>query len=148
MVQSCNYGYNHLPYKVFKPKRDFLSFDGDDVYKWLYQCNQYFEIEEILEVNKLKLATYYLDGMELYWHENFMSMGDQGVIWNEYIEVSYYRFGGQKDPLEELKDLEQEGNLEAYIQDFDMLWNIASITEKQALVFFLGRVRSKDKKTW
>lgn len=75
-------------------------------------------------------------------------MGDQGVIWNEYIEVSQYRFGGQKDPLEELKDLEQEGNLEAYIQDFDMLWNIASITEKQALVFFLGRVRSKDKKTW
>jgi hypothetical protein len=44
--------------------------------------------------------------------------------------------------------LEQKGNLEAYIQDFDMLWNIAGITEKQALVFFLGRVRSKDKKTW
>jgi hypothetical protein len=36
----------------------------------------YFEIEEILEADKLKLATYYLDGMELYWHQNFTSMRD------------------------------------------------------------------------
>lgn len=48
------------------------------------------------------------------------------------------RFGGQKDPLEELTEHKQEGDLEGYIKDFDMLWNRAQISEKQALVFFLG----------
>ena len=58
--------------KFHKPRRDFPSFDGEDVHKWLYKCNQYFEMEEVPETEKLKLASYYLDGMTLYWHQNFM----------------------------------------------------------------------------
>ena len=74
------------------------------------------------------------------------SIGNQVVTWNDYVEALYYRFGGQKNPLKELKDLKHEGDLETYIQDFDMLWNRAEIIEKQALVFFSGRVGSGDKK--
>jgi hypothetical protein len=48
------------------------------------------------------------------------------------------RFGSQKDPLEELKDLKQKVDLETYTQEFDILWNRAEMTERQALVFFLG----------
>jgi hypothetical protein len=54
------------------------------------------------------------------------------------MEVLCCRFGGQKDPLEELIKHKQEGELESYIKDFDILWNQAQISEKQALVFFLG----------
>jgi hypothetical protein len=126
-------------YKFHKPRRDFPSFEGEDVHKWLYKCNQYFEIEEVPDAEKLKLASYYLDGMALYWHQNFMrSNGGRVVIWNEYVEAICRRFGGHKDPLEELKDLKQEGNLETYIKDFDILWNRAAIDERYALIFFLG----------
>jgi len=108
-------------YKVFKSKRDFPSFDGDDVYKCLYKFNQYFEIEEIPNGNKHKLTTYYLEGKALYWHQNCTSIENVVVIWNNYVEPLYCRFGGQKDLLEELKDLKHEGDLEIYIQDFNML---------------------------
>ena len=56
------------PYKFHKPRRDFPSFEGEDVHKWLYKCNQFFEMEEVPETEKLKLASYYLDGVALYWH--------------------------------------------------------------------------------
>jgi hypothetical protein len=35
-------------------------------------------------------------------------------------------------------ELKQRGELEEYIQDFDILWNKAEVSEKQALVIFLG----------
>jgi hypothetical protein len=46
------------------------------------------------------------------------------------VEALCAKFGGQVDPLKELMDLRQTGNLEVYIQDFDILWNKAEINEK------------------
>ncbi|KAL3596164.1 hypothetical protein D5086_007801 [Populus alba] len=124
-------------YKVHRPKHLFPVFEGEDVHRWLYKCNQYFEIEDIEESDKLKLASYYLDGIALYWHQNFMrNINNQRVSWGEYVEALCYRFGGQKDPMEDLIDLKQVGTLETYIHDFDVLWNKAGIGEKQALVIF------------
>jgi len=95
-------------------------------------------MEEIPESDKLKLASYYLDGLALYWHWNFTrNMEVQGVSWAEYVDALCYRFGGQKNPLEELIEYKQEGELEGYIKDFDILWNRAQISERQASVFFL-----------
>jgi hypothetical protein len=98
-------------------------FEGDDVHKWLYKYNQYFDLEEIVETNKLKLTSYYLNEMALYWHQNFMrSREGQLVSWNEYVEIMCSRFRrGHKDPLEELKDLRQLSDLETYIRDIDIL---------------------------
>jgi hypothetical protein len=54
------------------------------------------------------------------------------------VEAICYRFGGQYNLLKELMELKQLGDLEEYIQDFDILWNKAKISEKQSLVIFLG----------
>lgn len=54
------------------------------------------------------------------------------------MEALCAKFGGQVDPLKELMDLRQTGNLEVYIQDFDILWNKAEINEKQVMIFFIG----------
>lgn len=53
------------------------------------------------------------------------------------MEALCAKFGGQVDPLKELMDLRQTGNLEVYIQDFDSLWNKAEINEKQVMIFFI-----------
>ena len=88
---------------------------------------------------KLQIASYYLYRVALYWHQNFLrTLGDQKTSWEEYVEAICYRFGERQDPLEELMELRQSGELEEYIQAFDILWNKAEINEKQALVIFLG----------
>jgi hypothetical protein len=118
-------------YRVHKPRRDFPCFDGEDVHKWLYKCNQYFDMEEIKETEKVRLASFYLDGMALYWHQNFTrSIRGRVATWEEYTEVVCGQFGGHQDPLEELMELRQTGSLETYIQDFDVLWNKADISER------------------
>lgn len=59
------------------------------------------------------------------------------------MEALCAKFGGQVDPLKELMDLRQTGNLEVYIQDFDSLWNKAEINEKQVMIFFIGGLEIK-----
>jgi hypothetical protein len=66
------------------------------------------------DFEKLKQASYYMDDKGLYWHQNFVRHHPE-VLWNEYIEALCCRFGGHKDPLEELKDLKQKADLETYI---------------------------------
>ena len=63
------------------------------------------------------------------------------------MEAIGCRFGGQQDPLEALMELKQRGNLEEYIQDFDILWRKAEINEKQSLVIFLGGLEFEIKNT-
>ena len=104
-------------YRSRRPRRDFPSFEGEEVHKWLYKCNQYFDLEEIPETDKLKLASYYLDGLALYWHQNYTrNLEGHEVTWAEYVDALCCRFGGQKDPLEELTEHKQEGDLEGYIR--------------------------------
>jgi len=135
-------------YKIHKPKHFFPTFNGEDVHRWLYKCAQYFEIEEIANTDKLRITSYYLEGVALYWHQNFLrSAENQRATWEEYVEAIRCRFGGQQDPLEELMKLKQRGNLEEYIQDFDILWNKAEINEKQLLVIFLGGLELEIKNT-
>jgi hypothetical protein len=44
-------------------------------------------------------------------------------------------------------ELKQQGELEEYIQEFDILWNKAKMSEKQALVIFLGGLELEIKNT-
>lgn len=46
--------------KTHKPRLDFSNFDGVEVHKWLYRCNQYFDIKKTEKSKRLKLASYYL----------------------------------------------------------------------------------------
>lgn len=92
-------------------------------------------IEEIKDDNKLKLASYYIDGMASYWHQNFTrSLGDKAISWSEYVDALCSRFRGQKDPLKELMELRKLGT-----------WKLVSRTSTyygielrlSALVFFI-----------
>ena len=56
----------------YKNLKETINFDDDYVHKWLYKCNQYFNIEEVVEVEKLRITSYYIDDTILYWHYNFM----------------------------------------------------------------------------
>jgi len=49
------------------------------------------------------------------------SAENQRATWEEYMEAISCQFERQQDPLEELMELKQQGNLEEYIQDFDIL---------------------------
>ena len=53
--------------------------------------------------------------------------------------------GASKTLSKNLIELRQFGGLKTYIQDFDILKNRAEISEKQALVFFIGGLKIEIK---
>lgn len=51
---------------------EFPKFDGTGLRNWLYQCEQFFEVDETPEASKMKLASCRLGGKALQWHQVFM----------------------------------------------------------------------------
>lgn len=53
------------------------------------------------------------------------------------MEAFILQVWGIKDPLKELKDFKHNRGMETYIQNFDIMWNRADFSKKEALVFFM-----------
>jgi hypothetical protein len=50
---------------------------------------------EVKDFENIRLASYYIDCVALYWHKNFMrSLRNLEVTWNGYMEALRARFGG------------------------------------------------------
>lgn len=43
-------------------KVDFPCFDGNDLHRWLFRCEHYFEIDDILEDSKMKIIVIHIEG--------------------------------------------------------------------------------------
>lgn len=53
-------------------KVDFPKFDGTDLKSWLYKCNQFFQLDEIEDSQRVRLAAIHLEGRVLLWHKDYM----------------------------------------------------------------------------
>lgn len=53
-------------------KVEFPKFDGNDLQSWLYNCNQFFQLDDIEDAQKVELAAIHLEGKVLLWHQNYM----------------------------------------------------------------------------
>lgn len=49
-------------------KIEFPKFDGTDLKPWLFRCRQFFDLENVTDENKVKLAALHMEGKALAWH--------------------------------------------------------------------------------
>lgn len=121
---------------------DFPKFDGEDVQGWVYRCDQFFAIDNVVDNMKVKVASIHMIGRALLWHQSFMKTQVEGVWpnWEDYKTAVLARFGigSFDDPLSVLMKLKQTGTVEAYQESFDALLNRVDLTEKQAISCFLS----------
>ncbi|KAL8475134.1 hypothetical protein ACS0TY_031529 [Phlomoides rotata] len=50
-----------------QPKLTCLTFNRDDPISWLSRAQQYFDLNEILKEDKVRYATYYMEGEANVW---------------------------------------------------------------------------------
>nr|GEU98041.1 reverse transcriptase [Tanacetum cinerariifolium] len=75
----------------------------------------------------------------LYWHQQFVKINGDNVSWNVYVKEIMSRFGDvYEDPLVELKNLKQDGEVKKYQEKFKELWNRVELTKSQAVSFYVG----------
>jgi len=121
---------------------EFPKFWGEDVPRWTYKCEQFFEVDNIGEDMKVKIASIRLFGKALLWHQSFMKSRMIGgwPLWTEYRTVILSRFGSNPfdDPLSELMKWKQVGSIEQYQEGFDSLLSRVELAVSQAISCFLS----------
>ncbi|PKA66677.1 hypothetical protein AXF42_Ash003332 [Apostasia shenzhenica] len=122
------------------PKIEFPKFSGDNVMGWTFRCGQFFEISLTPNEWKVKLASIYLDGIALEWHQNFVRINSTSIDWNVYKEAIKERFGetAYDDPTFELHTLKQTIGVQDYKNQFDALLTRLDLFEKYAISCYLG----------
>jgi len=78
----------------------------------------FFEVGNIGEDMKVRVASIHLSDKALQWHQSFMKSrsGGEWPLWAEYKVAILSRFGAKPldDPLDELMKLRQTGSVEQY----------------------------------
>ncbi|KAG8374813.1 hypothetical protein BUALT_Bualt10G0034600 [Buddleja alternifolia] len=95
-------GYN-MPTKCSMV--EFPRFSGEDLRGCIFRCEQFFEVYDTPFDAKVRLATVYLEGKALQWHQ---------------------------DPMAELMNLKQTGSIKEYLDKFDELLNNVELSEGYA----------------
>lgn len=118
----------------------FPKFDGSDLRSWLYKCNQFFQLDDIEDAQRVRLAAIHLEGKALLWHQNFMKKCNNVLPnWAKYTEEITLRFGElYDDPMAELKALKQGGTVQEYHDSFDAVASRLQLSEEYMLSCYLG----------
>lgn len=87
---------------------EFPHFNGDDFDGWILRAQYYFEVDETLIDDWIKIAALHLECQAMQWHQGFMQTRNEVVLsWEEYTTTMRAKFGNyaNDDSLVDLKNL-------------------------------------------
>ncbi|KAJ1694545.1 hypothetical protein LUZ63_011243 [Rhynchospora breviuscula] len=104
------------------PKIDFPHFDGEDPVNWLMGCNHYFEMYQVEDGYKTRLAVMHFSPDMKEWYKG-INKGDYPLPWTVLVEKLFIRFkGGRKQhPIEEFKRCHQTNKVDEYVKQFERI---------------------------
>ncbi|GKB36930.1 reverse transcriptase, partial [Tanacetum coccineum] len=103
------------------------------------QYSRMTKVDNVDDNVKVKLASIHLYDKALAWHRQFEKVNGEFASWELYETAIYKRFGPcYKDPMEEIKNLRQEGTVSDYQDKFEALISRVELTESQAISCFLS----------
>ncbi|GKF12339.1 putative mitochondrial protein, partial [Tanacetum coccineum] len=121
-----------------------LSGLGEDVWGWLYKCEQFFEIDHVLDPHKVQLASICLYDTASLWHRQFVKLIGENASWNSFKEAILLRFrNAYNDPMAEIKNLRHVGTIEEYHNAFDKLVSRVDLPEDQQISFYIPSLQSE-----
>ena len=126
-------------------KIEFPKFNGEDVKGWMFRCNQFFKIDNIVDDSeKIELVSMHVYDKALVWHQQFCRRFGEDCAWEVYEQEVLKRFNSiLEDPLMELKKLKQVGTVKEYQEKFESLLNMVDLDEKHSISLFLGGLKDE-----
>ena len=121
------------------------SFDGSSkssARAWVQKLDTYFQLNQMTEVDAIKLATLHLDGeAHEWWYHGLVTLGHSSITsYLDFTQRLIDRFD-RKDPeihFRELAQLRQAGNAESYISEFQrVVVMVTDITEPRLIMLFI-----------
>ena len=128
-----------------RSKLDCPRFDGYDFLGWRLKVEQFFEVVNLLEEDKVPTIMIHLDGKALQWHQRFAKSKCplKGIEWNSYLREMKGRFYDYEysDPMAELVSLKQTNTVEDFYEEFETLLNLLNLSNDYALSIFLSNLK-------
>lgn len=129
------------------PKVKLPLFEGTDPRGWITKAELYFEVNRTPVTTKMYLAQMCMDGIALNWYTNLLIKHPQ-TDWIQFRGKLLVRFGGTRfhNAHEALGSLDQEGDIEAYIEEFEAISAlIPDQSEDQSVGMFLRGLQPEIK---
>lgn len=105
-------------------KLDVPRFDGHDPLGWIFKISQFFDYQGIPELERLTIASFYMDGPALSWYQ-WMHWNGLFSSWPAMLQALESRFAPSyyDDPQGTLFKLQQTGSVGDYLTAFERLAN-------------------------
>ncbi|KAJ4753430.1 polyprotein [Rhynchospora pubera] len=133
------------------PRINFPYFDGEDPINWLMDCNHYFEMYQVDDSYKTRLAVMHFSQEIKEWYKG-VNKWDYPLPWTVLVEKVFTRFKGgrRQHPIEEFKRCHQVSKVEDYVKQFEriksrVLQVTGAFSEDEFLVGFISGLREDIK---
>ncbi|KAD5960576.1 hypothetical protein E3N88_12048 [Mikania micrantha] len=136
-----------LPWAVKKVK--LPEFSGFDPQGWIKKVNLYFDINQIPDDLRLKLAQLSMQGVAQHWFTMVTQVHDS-MSWTEFQTELLQRFSRLEihNPYEQLATIKQASSILDYIDGFEYLLSLVPrLPESQTIGYFVAGLRN-DVKQW
>ncbi|KAL9426701.1 hypothetical protein AB3S75_033478 [Citrus x aurantiifolia] len=106
-------------------KLNFPKFEGENPSGWIYTCDRFFNINEIVEEEKVEMALIHLEGQALEWFQGY-EVGHENINWESFSTDAIAHFGpnAYDSPVGQLTKLKQTIVVKAYQEQFEALMAI------------------------
>jgi len=125
------------------PKIDMRKFDGKDPVTWILQMEQYLDLHNVQNTQKVCIETLYLEPNQFIWYRWLFSH-KQIVTWAIFMEemITHYEDRKSNTFFNQLINLKQKGSMMEHIEDFQKLnIRVKDIPEEHRIDVFIGTLK-------
>ena len=116
------------------PKIDMRKFDGKDPATWILQMEQFFDLNNVKNTQKVRMETLYLEPNQFVWYQWLCSRKEELVA--HYEDTKNNTFFSQ------WISLKQKGSIMEHIEEFQKLnIKVKDIPEEHRIDVFIGPLK-------
>jgi hypothetical protein len=135
------------------PKIDMRKFDGKDPTTWILQMEQFFDLNNVQNTQKVCMATLYLEPNQFVWYQ-WLCSRKQFITWAIFTEelIAHYEDTKSNTFFSQLISLKQKGSIMEHIEEFQKLKiRVKNILEDHRIDVFIGTLKDNiqhDVRLW
>ena len=135
------------------PKIDMRKFDGKDPATWILQMEQFFDLNNVQNTQKVRIATLYLEPNQFVWYQ-WLCSRKQIITWEIFTEelTTHYEDTKSNTFFSQLISLKQKGSIMEHIEEFQKLnIRVKNIPEEHRIDVFIGTLKDNiqhDVRLW
>jgi hypothetical protein len=129
------------------------KFDGKDPATWILQMEQFFDLNNVQNTQKVRMATLYLEPNQFVWYQ-WLCSRKQFITWAIFTEelIAHYEDTKSNTFFSQLISLKQKGSIMEHIEEFQKLnIRVKDIPEEHRIDVFIGSLKDNiqhDVRIW